>query len=82
MSMAIQEKMGELGLGQPQPMGAEGMGTEQPMAGQEAGRSLVPPIPNRQPLGSAGEMENKLANLRKMNRSPIQGQGAGGGGNR
>lgn len=82
MTMAIQEKMGELGLGQPPLATGGGEGEPQPVVGQEAGRGLVPPIPQRAPLGSGADLENKLAKLRKANTSGIQGQGAGGGGNR
>jgi len=66
---------------------AEGLSTGLPMQspapGQtpEAGRSLVPPIPNVAPLGSAQDMQNKL----KQNRSQTSMkpmQGVGGGGNR
>lgn len=61
---------------QPVPPGMATGGMEPP------GRGMVPPIPNRAPLGSSGDMENKLkAQLAGMN-SGIQGQGRGGGGNR
>jgi hypothetical protein len=47
---------------------------------QEAGRGLVPPIPDRAPLGSAQNLQNQLAGMRRP--SPINQQGQGGGGNR
>jgi len=50
--------------------------------GQTPGRSLVPPIPERAPLGSMGNLENQWkAGLQGMS-SGIQTQGRGGGGNR
>jgi len=52
-------------------------GTGQP---QEAGRALVPPIPQTAPLGSAQDLQNKLKGQRRP--QPINQQGQGGGGNR
>ncbi len=52
-----------------------------PEAPVEAGRGLIPPIPNIPPLGSAGNLQNQMA----QNRSQIPmsaTQGRGGGGNR
>jgi len=63
----------------PMPM----MGTQQgagQQQRQEPGRSLVPPIPNVQPLGSAGNIQNELAAQRRP--QPINQQGRTGGGNR
>ena len=48
--------------------------------GQEPGRQMVPPIPNRAAPGSAGAIQNQLAKLRSQ--KPINQQGQGGGGNR
>jgi len=53
------------------------------MQGQsaEAGRRVIPPIPQVAPLGSAQDIQNGLANLRSQtSMSPTQG--LGGGGNR
>ena len=53
------------------------------MQGQsaEAGRRVIPPIPQVAPLGSAQDIQNELANLRSQtSMSPTQG--LGGGGNR
>lgn len=48
---------------------------------QEAGRRLVPPIPNNAPLGSGDNLQNQLKNTRSQ--TPLSStQGQGGGGNR
>jgi hypothetical protein len=50
---------------------------------QEAGRSLVPPIPNVAPLGSAQDLQNKMAqNRSQTSMSPTQGRGINAGGNK
>ncbi len=61
----------------PQPPGQEGVVPGTP--NQEAGRRLVPPIPNRAQPGSAGALQNQLAQQRsQVPISPTQGQGGGG----
>ncbi len=61
------------------PPEAPGMAT----GGMEPpGRGMAPPIPNRAPLGSMGDMENKLKEMTAGMSSGIQTQGRGGGGNR
>ncbi len=58
----------------PQPM--------QPMT-PPAGRGLVPPIPNVPPLGSAGNLQNQMAQNRSQTpMSPTQGRGINAGGNK
>ncbi len=53
--------------------------TGQPQQQMQAGRRLVPPIPNNAPLGSAGDLQNQLAGMRSQtSMSPTQGQGGGG----
>ena len=78
LAMLYQQALQQFGLqGQPvQGQQAQGQGAPQ---GQ---RPLVPGIPDRAPLGSAGDLENKLRALTAQNLSGIQGsQGRGGGGN-
>lgn len=75
---ALSKRSAAESLDNPPPpmMGMQGMQGE-----QQAGRSLVPPIPNVPPLGSGQNLQNQLANLRsKTSMSPTQG--LGGGGNR
>jgi len=63
----------------PQAQPQEGTESTQSTTGGSQ-RSLVPPIPNRAPIGS---LENIVANMPKAPTSGIQGtQGVGGGGNR
>ena len=62
--------------GVPQATGLEPQGTP-PL---EPGRSLVPPIPNVPPVGSAEELQNQMAAMRSP--VPMTQQGQGGGGNR
>ena len=51
----------------------------QSMPAAEAGRGLVPPIPQVAPLGSAEDIQNQLAALRsKKSMKPMQGIGGGG----
>jgi len=73
LQMAIQEELGASGvLPPPPPMGAE---TE------EAGRRLVPPIPNKATPGSPEALQNSLKQMRSQ--TPMSAtQGMGGGGNR
>jgi hypothetical protein len=55
-------------------------GVAQPI---EAGRRMVPPIPNIAPLGSAQNLQNDMANMRsKTPMSPTQGRGINAGGNK
>jgi hypothetical protein len=65
----------------PNPMMAQGqpqMGAQPP---QEAGRRMVPPIPNTAMPGSAQGIQNELKNVRS--KTPLNStQGRGGGGNR
>ena len=65
-------------LPQAQPQEGTELAQEAPEGSQ---RSLVPPIPNRAPIGS---LDNLIANMPRAATSPIQGtQGRnGGGGNR
>lgn len=62
----------------PKPQG--GMPTGEPPT--EPGRSLVPPIPEKAPIGSAQEQENIIRAREQAMRSGIQTQGRFGGGNR
>ena len=67
------------GTGQPPPVEPP---TGQPTTGQptEAGRRMVPPIPNRAQPGTAEALQNAMQNMRSPN--SMNQQGMGGGGNR
>lgn len=53
-----------------------------PMEPMEGQRGMVPPIPERAPIGSAQEQENLIRARMQAMRSGIQTQGRGGGGMR
>lgn len=60
-------------------IGIPPVGGAPPTGGEEAGRRLVPPSTERAPLGSAGDIQNQLQQLRSQTpMSPTQGQGGGG----
>uniref|UniRef100_A0A6H1ZGH6 Portal protein n=1 Tax=viral metagenome TaxID=1070528 RepID=A0A6H1ZGH6_9ZZZZ len=75
LQAVLQEELGEAGI-LPPPAGAPtGAGIE------EAGRRIVPPVPNRAPLGSPENLQNEMEGMRSQ--TPINPtQGMGGGGNR
>ena len=79
MAMLYQQALQQLGLqGQPM-MGQPQQQTGAPQTGQ---RGMVPPIPERAPLGSMANLENQWRQQLQGTKAPIQTQGRGGGGNR
>jgi hypothetical protein len=87
MQKAIEKKLGVEGLvTPPPPMPMQGqMPPEQTPMGpstpdMEPGRRMVPVVPNRAPIGSAGNLQNQMAAMRRP--QAINAQGQGGGGNR
>jgi hypothetical protein len=49
----------------------------------EPGRQMIPPIPNRAPLGSGQDLQNQMAqNRSQIPMSPTQGRGINAGGNK
>ena len=78
LSSKFQEALQQMGL--PAGMMPPGEGT--PIPSQGAGRGMVPPIPQRQPLGSMGNLKNQWKQQLQGSQSGIQGRGRGGGGNR
>lgn len=85
LAAKYQEALQSLGLVTPPPIAPTSLPSESQssgIGGQEGGRSLVPPIPNRSPLGSSGNLENQIKARQQMLSSGIQTQGRNGGGNR
>lgn len=81
VALQVQQALQALGVTPPPAPAAPGAppGGEQQEA--EPGRRLVPPIPERAPIGSAGDMQNQMRNMRSQ--TPMNpNQGRGGGGNR
>ncbi len=65
-----------LGVVPQTPQGQEGVVPGTPT--QEAGRRMVPGIPNRAQPGSAGASQNQMAQMRSPTATTQQGQGGGG----
>ncbi len=73
-----QRALQELGIGPPPAPPVPTPGVEQE-APTEPGRRMVPGVPERAPLGSAGNLQNQMRTMRsQVPMSPTQGRGGGG----